>query len=198
MSLDAAEYAVVKVDEIRDELRRSRSYRALEQGVTVIALGTMAYGFCMLYEVLSDVGNKVEEIIGNVVEGIPVSDVVFTDEGFTILEAHYEAKGWLAHWSFLRLYEDLRSKYQGSPDKALPYTARVQATVAEWTGIIRKVKPEVIAVNEVPKIHPVDRVVGAILNNRRTYFGLVGGLALLPAVPAVGGILRSSLKHESS
>jgi len=197
MSLDAAEYAVVKVDEIHGELRRSRSYRALEQGVTVIMFGVLGYGFCMLYEVLSDMGNKVEEIIGNVVEGIPVSDAVFTDEGFTILEAHYEAKGWLAHWSFLRLYEDLRSKYQGSPDKALPYTARVQATVAEWTAIIRKVKPEAIT-EDVPKIHPVDRVVGAILNNRRTYFGLVGGLALLPAVPAMGSILRSSLKHEAS
>ena len=198
MSVDAAAYAVVKVDEIHDELRRSRSYRALEQGVTVIGFGVLCDGFCMLYEVLSDMGNKVEEIIGNVVEGIPVSESVFTDEGFTILEAHYEAKGWLAHWSFLRLYEDLRSKYRGSPDKALPYTARVQATVAEWTGIIRKVKPEAIAVNEVPKIHPVDRVVGAILNNRRTYFGLVGGLALLPVVPAVGSILRSSLKNDMS
>ena len=196
MSVDAAAYAVVKVDEIHGELRRSRSYRALEQGVTVIGFGVLCYGFCMLYEVLSDMGNKVEEIIGNVVEGIPVPESVFTDEGFTILEAHYEAKGWLAHWSFLRLYEDLRSKYQGN--KALPYTARVQAKVAEWTAIIRKVKPEAITEEKIPKIHPVDRVVGAILNNRRTYFGLVGGLALLPAVPAVGSILRSSLRHEAS
>jgi len=196
MSLDAAEYAVVKVDEIHDELRRSKSYRALEQGITVIALGTMAYGFCMLYELISDFSGKLAEAVGDVTTGIDVAPEVFSDEGFTVLEEHYKAKGWLQYRLWLRDYENARRVYgvEGTI-KALPSAA---AKVKEWQDLIVKRSPEIIPVESRIKIHPVDRVVGVVLNNRRTYFGLVGGLALLPAVPAVGSILRSSLKHESS
>ena len=192
MSLDAKEYVVVKADQVAAS--GNKTLRTVDRSLGIIALGAVGFGFCMLYELVSDFGGRLSEAVEDVTVGIDVAPEVFSDAGYAVLEEHYRGKGWLRYRLWLRDYENARRVHGVSGTvRALPSAA---AKVKEWQDIIVKKQPEVIPVESRVKIHPVDRVVGRVLNNRRTYWGVVGGLALLPAIPAVGNILKETVRDE--
>lgn len=189
------EYALLRAQAVESYVHQSKALSTIDRSLSLVALGLVGYGFCMMYELISDYAGKLEEAVSDVTVGIDVHPEVFGSQGRAILDAHYRARGWVRYRLWLRDYENASRVYAVSGTvKALPSAA---AKVHTWESIISRAAPDVVPPGEVARVHPVDRVTGLVLNNRRTYFGVVGGLALLPAVPVVGSILRGSMKDES-
>jgi len=198
MSVKAIEYAIVKADQAAQ--LGGNTFKTLDRSLTIITLGTLTYGFCILYSVVSDLGNKVADLmepVTDILTGVPVPEEIFSDEGFAILEAEFQGRGWVDYRLFLMSYDKAKAAWIRNAGfvRVLPMGAD---ELAGWQRIILKARPGFISSDRAVKFHPVDRVVGIIMKNHRTYFGIVGGLALLPAVPAVGSILRGSFRRREA
>lgn len=185
-----------RLEALDRRVRGSPGLRAVESSVTVIALGGVIYGGAMLYNIMSDVSNRVEEAIEDATTGIQVSPVVFSDEGFEVLKKYQLGKpfGYVRFLEFNMDYQRARTEFQGTGMvKALPGTA---ARVKHWEDVIARQAPQLLAKEEkLAYVHPFDLAVGSLLNNRATFWALIGFVALVPVVPVIGAIFRDGMKQ---
>ena len=193
-SVEAPEYIIKRVDDLEDRVRGSPGIRAIERSVTVLGLGTVIYGGAVLYNVISDLSNRVDEAVDDAVRGVNVSPIVFSDEGRKVLEADQLGKkfGYIRLLEFRLDYDRAQQEYKSTGMvKALPGTA---ARVKHWEDVIAHKAPQLLSENEkLARVHPFDRAVGSLLNNRSTFWMVIGGLALVPMLPVLGGIIKEAV-----
>ena len=186
-----------RLEALDRRVRGSPGLRAIESSVTVVALGTVIYGGALLYTMLADTGNRLAEAVGDAVEGVLVSPIVFSDEGFQVLKENILAKkgGAIRFLEFNLDYQRARDEFQSTGSvKALPGTA---ARVKHWEDVIAHKAPELLGKGErLARVHPFDLAVGRLVNNRATFWGVVGVLALVPVVPVIGSIVKEGIRSN--
>jgi len=195
--VDVPEYALVKVDQVEQTIRSGRSFRAFERSATVLAFGTMIYAGFLGYSVISDMTAKIKEMQYDLVEGQDVHPTVFSDEGYAELIAYHKGKrgvfkGWNI-WKFMEHYKAAKAMYEETGVvKALPWTVDM---VDHWEAILIRrglIMPGEAVASAKGGVHPVDKVVGKVLNNSATYWGVVLGLTVVPALPVVASIIKEA------
>lgn len=177
---------------VRDAERRAERERyvgAVYRSGTVLALGATLYFGCWVYSAFSNMREEFNEFVTGMTQGAEVAPEVFSDEGFQILDEHYAGRGLRAQGGFRRDYSRAEMLYKRDGKiKALPWALD---KVDKWEGVLAS---HGVIEQRVSTVHPVDKTVGIVLNNK-WYWGAVLGLAALPAFPVVRDVMENAKRE---
>jgi len=175
---------------IEEEKRRRRIQRgedAVRAGAVILGFTGLGFLGMVLYNVLDDTQSRVDEAIDGITGGFDVSPVLFTDEGFEFLNDHFFRKGVVPWLSFRTNYA--RAEGEFNKTGVVKGSPIVGNMLRHWEEILESgglILPE----QKSEALHPMDRVAGWVLANRRTYFGVGIGVAMLPSLRFAVDVLR--------
>lgn len=162
---------------------RNQAVNAVYQSGSIIALGATLYFGCCLYSALSELKAAVE----GVTMGVDFNPAIFDEGAYEVLNAHYSRRGWLHGQGFRVRYAEARSQYQDTGEvRAAPWANHV---CERWEKVL--VQHGYLGEEDrVAVAHPIDKLTGEVLSNK-WYWGVVLGLAALPAVPVVRDVIEN-------
>ena len=200
MSLELPEYALKRVEALEDRVRGHPGLRAMETSLTILALGgTVWLGF-KGYDMASDMLLGVDEAMRGV-EGyltpieVEVNAACLTDDALNIMRAKWSKEKGAGG---IRAVTVNTNRFRGIQAKVTDGVGKLGTPDIRFMKGVEQhlVKVGYIVAEETTgRLHPLDRATGFILESK-TFPMLILGLALLPVLPVLGGVLRGAVKNE--
>jgi len=196
MALEASEYMMVRADQLHQSLQSSPGFRAVERAGTVLALGALGWVAFKMYDASSDITLAADEAMRGV-EGyispleVEVNQAALTDDALNIMRKKWGAESRYNLTVNTYRFNEIRKKLTGGEGSLKTYDIQFMKGVESHLVKVGYISRE----ETTGELHPLDKAARWVLHSK-AYPALILGVALLPAVPVLGGIIKETVRSD--